>query len=268
MNNKTISLLIPLYNEEKRIEKTVNALLEGFNYKPLTLEKVIFVSDGSKDNTVEKINSYKSQLEKALKAEVVVASYEINRGKGYAIKYGMQFSDSDYTLFFDADMATPLNQIEKFIPFMKEGISVIIGTRKNGHSTVVVHQPKIREVLGKGFTYLTNIMLNTWVTDFTCGFKVFSRDAKNAVFPRSMIDRWSYDAEIIFLSRKLGFEIQEKPVVWADDKNSKVKILKSVYTSLKELLQIRFYHLSGKYALKKRNNSLFNLLNLSTVKSV
>lgn len=246
--NISISFVIPVYNEEKRIEKTIKALKKGFNFEPLKLEKVIFVNDGSKDNTVSTIKPFVKGLEKVLKAKVEIISYSKNRGKGFAIKTGMLKANSDYNLFFDADMATPLDQIKKFIPFMEQGKDVIIGTRKNGHSTVINHQPLYRELLGKCFTLLSNVALNTWVTDFTCGFKAFSREAKNEVFKRSKIDRWSYDAEIMFLSRKLGYTIQEKAVTWSDDRNTKVKILKSIYTSLKELMQIRFYQINGQYA--------------------
>src|SRR3989344_7736108 len=234
MKNISISFVIPLYNEEKRILKTIKALYEGFNYDPLELEKVIFVNDGSTDNTVGVLNKYVKKLEAKLKVPVKIVSYETNRGKGYAIKTGMKYSDSDYTLMFDADMATPINQIKKFIPFMIEGKDIIIGTRKNGESTVIVHQPLYREVLGRGFTYISNMILNTWVTDFTCGFKAFSKEAKNTIFPKSKIDRWSYDAEIMFLAKKYGYKIQEKSVIWSDDKNTRVKLLKSIYTSFKE----------------------------------
>jgi len=245
--NKTISFVIPVYNEEKRLIKTVAALRNAVIPPYLKLEKIIFVNDGSTDTTLELLHKFSGQIEQDTSVEVKVVSYEKNRGKGYAIKTGMAYSDSDYTLLFDADMATPLLELEKFVPLMKDSRPVIIGTRKNGESTVVNHQPRHREMLGRAYTLLSQLMLNTWVTDFTCGFKAFSREARVDVFTRSMIDRWGYDSEILFLSRKLGYNIVEKAVVWSDDSNTRVKISKAMFTSLTELIKIRLYDLTGKY---------------------
>jgi len=251
---KTLSFVIPVYNEEKRIEKTIKALNKGFSFSGIKIEKIFFVDDGSTDRTVSLINKSKISLEKSLGVIVEIISYPKNKGKGHAVKVGMLASNSDYTLFFDVDMATPLSEFEKFLPFVKEGVPVIVGTRKNGESTVQVHQPKYREFLGKGFTFLSNLILNTWVTDFTCGFKAFSRQAKNEVFSKATINRWGYDAEIIFLTRKLGFEIQEKAVLWFDDHRTKVNLFKDLPNTFLELIKIRLNHLSLDFsfpALKK-----------------
>ena len=187
---KTISFVIPVYNEEKRINKTFSALKSFTQPEGLTLREVIFVDDGSTDITKSKIKNQKSKLEKILNAKVKIISYKINKGKGYAVKQGMLSSNSDYTLFFDADMSTPLTELNKFIPFMNDNKDVIIGTRKNGKSTVVVHQPKIREFLGRGFTLITKKLLRLNVSDFTCGFKAFSKNSKNKISSTSSINTW------------------------------------------------------------------------------
>ncbi len=244
---KTISFVVPVYNEEKRLIKCIVALRNAVIPEPLILEKIIFVDDGSVDATYDLLYKFSSQVEKDTGAEVEIVSYGQNRGKGYAIKTGMSQSESDYTLFFDVDMATPLVELEKFVPLMEQNKPVIIGTRKNGESTVVNHQPRSRELLGRAFTLLSQTILNTWVTDFTCGFKAFSREARVDIFTRSMIDRWGYDSEIIFLARKLGYNIVERAVVWSDDSNTRVKLSKAVFTSLSELIRIRSYELGGKY---------------------
>lgn len=244
---KTISFVIPVYNEEKRLIKTATAIRNAVIPEYLKLEKIIFVDDGSVDATLELLYKFSEQIKNDTQAEVKVVSYKKNRGKGYAIKTGMAYSHSDYTLFFDADMATPLIELEKFVSFMKDNRPVIIGTRKNGESTVVKHQPRFRELLGRAYTLLSQLILNTWVTDFTCGFKAFSREARVDVFTRSMIDRWGYDSEILYLSRKLGYNIVEKAVIWSDDSDTKVKLSKAVFTSLAELFRIRFYNITGRY---------------------
>jgi len=244
---KTISFVIPVYNEEKRLIKTVAALRNAEIPQSLKLHKIIFVNDGSKDKTLSLLHKYSPDIASDTKAVVQLVTYDKNKGKGYAIKTGMKYSESDYTLFFDADMATPLRELEKFVPFMNEHRPVIIGTRKNGESTVVRHQPRHRELMGRAYTLLSQLILNTWVTDFTCGFKAFSKDAKADIFSRSRICRWGYDSEILFLARKLGYNMVEKSVVWSDDRNTKVKLSRAVFTSLLELIKIRWYAAIGRY---------------------
>jgi dolichyl-phosphate beta-glucosyltransferase len=236
---KTLSFVIPFYNEEKRIKKTINALLAGFYFNEIKLEEIIFVNDGSKDKTEKIILKNKKNIEKKLKTKIKIISYSPNQGKGYAIKKGMLASESDYTLMFDVDMSTPLSEFKKFIPFIRDNIDVIIGTRKNGKSTVIKHQPLYRELLGKGFTLLTNIILNTWVTDFTCGFKAFSKFAKNRIFEKSIIKRWAYDAEILYLAKNMNLSIKEVPVKWKNDPKTKVKLIRDLPETLKDLLKIR-----------------------------
>ncbi|OGC46136.1 hypothetical protein A2V49_00245 [candidate division WWE3 bacterium RBG_19FT_COMBO_34_6] len=244
---KTISFLIPVYNEEKRLIKTVTALKNVVIPVELKLQKIIFVNDGSKDNTLNLLIRFKNEIETATNADVDIVSYPKNKGKGYAIKTGMSNSDSDYTLFFDADMATPLTELSKFVPFIQDNTDVIVGTRKNGHSTVINHQPKIRELMGKVYTFLSQLILNVWITDFTCGFKAFSRLAKDEIFSRSTINRWGYDSEILFLAKRLGFLIVEKAVIWSDDRNTRVKLTSAVFTSFIELIKIRINEFAGRY---------------------
>ena len=243
---KTLSFVIPVYNEEKRLKKTFKALLGGFSFDgPSTslrikLEKVIFVDDGSADKTKFKIQNSKFKIEKALKAKVQIISYPVNKGKGYAVKQGMLASNSDYTLIFDADMSISLKEFKKFLPFINKNVDVIVGTRKNGHSTIIKRQPWYREQLGRGFTILSNVILNTWVTDFTCGFKAFSREAKQAICKRATVNRWGYDAELIFLAQKLGFSMQEKSVLWRNDERTKVNLFIALPQTLGELFLIRW----------------------------
>jgi dolichyl-phosphate beta-glucosyltransferase len=251
---KTITFVIPVYNEEKRIKKTITALKKGFRFSDLKLEQVIFVNDGSIDNTVKIIQSVKKEIEAKLKAEIIIITYKRNRGKGYAIRKGMLLSKSDYTLMFDVDMSTPLNQLKTFIPLIKKDIDVIIGTRKNGQATVVKHQPLYREILGKGFTLLTNFILNTKFTDFTCGFKAFSRYAKNRIFEKAVIQRWAYDAEILYLAKKMNLQIVEVPVLWKNDPATKVKLSKDLIQTLFDLIKIRLYNYSLLISFKVKKN--------------
>ncbi len=237
---KTITFVIPVYNEEKRLDKTIKALKEVKLPAGLKLEKIIFVNDGSTDKTVQVIE--KVAKSKTIAFPISLLTYKQNKGKGFAIRQGMRIASSDYNLFFDADMSTPLSELKKFMPFMDKNIPVLVGTRKNGKSTVVVHQPRMRELLGKGFTKITQISLNCWVTDFTCGFKAFSRKATLAIFSQSTINGWGYDAEILYLATKQGFSLQEIPVLWSNDERTKVKLYKAIPQTLSEIVTILYTH--------------------------
>lgn len=237
--NITLSFVIPVYNEEKRIDKTFEALDSLVLPRGLRLKKVIFVNDGSKDTTSSLLYAF---VAKKHSYSVQIISYQPNHGKGYAIQQGMKESDSDYTLFFDADMSTPLSELDKLAPLMKDQVDVIVGTRKNGQSTVIRHQPKYRELLGRGFTLLTQLALNTWISDFTCGFKAFSRASKETIFTKAKITGWGYDAELVFLAKIHDFTLVEKAVLWSNDERTKVNLVKAIPQTLLELAKIRFYH--------------------------
>ncbi len=235
----TISFIIPFYNEEKRLYKTFAALRSLRLPRGLVLEKIILVNDGSTDKTEAGIKYYVNALKKY---NIQIISYNKNRGKGYAVRQGMLRAPSDYNLFFDADMSVPLTEIRKFLPFMKRGADVVVGTRKNSESTVVRHQPLYREILGKGFTFLAHLLIGVVVTDFTCGFKAFSRKSTRALFGKSKINGWGYDAEILYVAKKANFSIEEKAVFWADERNSKVNLFIAVPQSLYDLFLIHWHH--------------------------
>jgi len=240
---KTLSFIIPMYNEEERLQKTLSALKTLSLPRGLTLEEVIFVNDGSLDHTKKLLLKARPSLAAKLKTTVKVISYAQNQGKGYALRQGMKAAHGDYALFFDADMSTPLSELKKFTPKMESGIDVIVGTRKNGKSTVIKHQPKLRETLGKGFTLLTRTALNIReVTDFTCGFKAFSRQSYSRIFAQSIINGWGYDAELLYLAVKQKYTMVEVPVHWSNDERTKVNLSKAIPQTLKEIATIKFHH--------------------------
>lgn len=233
MKELFLSIIVPVYNEEKRIEKALIAL-NSYLPKQKFQTEVIFVDDGSTDNTVKKIKQNKNNFIFQL------MSYSPNKGKGYAIKQGVGKASGDYILFLDADMSTPIDSIDKIIPYAKAQVPVIIGTRKSKGAEIKVPQSPIRQKMGEVYTFLSNLLIGGGITDFTCGFKGFSKESAKKIFSSLQTNRWSYDAEIIFLARRNGFEIVEVPVKWSDDPNSKVVLGKDSLESLLDLLRIRF----------------------------
>jgi len=256
---KSLNLVIPVFNEEKRIDKTIETLKKGFSFSGLKLGKIIFVDDGSTDKTFSILKARQKELDRVLKT-IEIISYPKNRGKGYAIKRGMLASDSDYTLFIDADISTPLNEFGKFIPFIKKGVPVVIGGRKNGQSRILKSQPLVRQFLGQGFTSLANSVLGTNISDFTCGFKLFSKKAGQAIFSKSIINGWGFDAETLFLAKRLGFEVVEVAVDWQDNGHSKVKLLRDLPLSLLELILIKVKHTNFRLSLPKKTSLSFKFI--------
>jgi dolichyl-phosphate beta-glucosyltransferase len=251
--NKTLSLVIPVYNESARLSKTFGALTKtDIPWGIFTLEEIIFVNDGSKDNTAAIIKAERPQLQKLTNAKVRLISYKKNRGKGHAVKVGMLASKSDYTLMMDADMSTPMTELARFQYSARKNRPVIIGTRKSKVVRVEKEQPWLRRNLGRVFTLLSQISLNVWVTDFTCGFKMFNYQATQQIFNRSQIERWGYDSEILFLAKNLGYPIKEISVRWRNDERSRVNIIKDAWRSLTELGQIRYLQVAGRYNLRPR----------------
>ena len=248
-NMKTLSLVIPAYNEEKRLDNTFQELKKLRLPRGLRLAEVIFVNDGSTDKTVACIKAFQKQTKKKLSTKLI--SYKPNMGKGFAVRQGMLSARGDYAILCDADMSTPLSQIERFAPFMQKNVPIIVGTRKNGKSTVIKHQPRYREFLGKGFTKLAQVVLQSKTTDFTCGFKAFNTTAREAIFPLARINGWGYDAESVFIAQKHGFFLQEVPVVWSNDARTKVHVGKAIFTSLMELAHIRLNATRGCYTTRQ-----------------
>ena len=236
-----ITIVIPAYNEEKRITPTLKSIVSYFSDKKI-LHEIIVSDDGSSDNTVKIVTDLKTSY-----PQISVFSLNQNFGKGKAVREGMLRGKGDYILFMDADSSTSIEEFEKFIPLIYQSKDILIGTRKSKGARIVEHQPFLREFFGKGFAWFSNIITGAHVSDFTCGFKCFSRKAVNDIFKKAFIDDWSFDAEILFLARRMGYEIIEVPVVWKNDRATKVRLVRDILHSLRGLVRIRRYALKGSY---------------------
>lgn len=235
-----LSIVVPMYNEEQRVEKTVNSLnkyLAGAPFEP----EVIFVDDGSTDRTISKLESLPRQF------GGFTLFHQTNFGKGKALKTGILKSQGDYVLFMDADMSTPIEELIKFLPECDRGTEMVIGSRKTRGANVLKHQHPWRQKLGEGFTLLSNFLLVPGITDFTCGFKLMRMDVAKKIFGSQKIERWGYDSEIIFLAKKYGYKVVEIPVTWSNDDRTRVNLFKDVWRSFTDLIKIRYYDLTNQY---------------------
>lgn len=243
MRNNFLSIIIPLYNEEKRIMKLSE--INKFLFDQKFESEVLLVNDGSTDNTPL---TAKEIVQKFPNKNIFkIISYPNNKGKGFAIRMGMLEANGQYRLFTDIDLSTPLEEFNKFKPFLKK-FDIVIGSRKRKGARLIKRQPELREKLGKGFTKLSQLALGLNLTDFTCGFKCFSIEAAEEIFKRQRIERWGFDSEDLFIANKLGFSIKEVPVTWENDSETKVRLPKDIINSFSDLIKIRINNIKGLYS--------------------
>ncbi len=235
-----LSVIIPAYNEESRLPKTLRAVLAYLEQQKYTWE-VAVVDDGSSDQTAAVVKSMS-----LVTPRVRLLQYGHNRGKGYAVRYGLIHTKGAFRLFMDADNSTTINHIGRFLPLFDMGFDVVIGSRDVKGAQIAVHQAKWKELLGD----LGNLWIQFWavwgVKDTQAGFKVLRAAVAEKVAPVLTIDRWGFDVELLAVARRHGFKISEQPIRWENDANSKVKA--SAYIEVfKEVVQVRLNMWRGLY---------------------
>lgn len=244
MSKPFLSVIIPAYNEAKRLPLTLidvdkHLSAAGYSYE------IIVVDDGSKDATVD-IAKRLAGLVKNLR----VVENERNRGKGAAVRQGMLEAKGSVRLFMDADNSTSIDQFERMMPFFTGGggekYDVVIGSRAIPGAKLEPPQPFYKRVLGKAGNLFIQLVAVWGVSDTQCGFKCFSESAAERVFRVARSNRWAFDVEALALARKFGFRIKEIPVRWMNDFRSHVKPLAYV-TTLLEVVKIRWWLMRGVY---------------------
>lgn len=241
--NPEFSIVIPAYNEAKRIVRGINKIRDHFKNKKVSYE-IVAVNDGSKDNTL-KILKDLARKYKGLK----VLGDNINRGKGYAVKTGVLNSRGDYILFTDADLSTPIEELDNLFKHIKQGYDVVVGSRNIDRSKVKLKQPFYRRFLGNMLRayYSLIIFSRNSPTDSQCGFKLFTKKAAYILFNKQTIYREMFDIEILYLARKYKLKIKEVPVVWINDPDSKINLFTCVTYGSVDLFRIRLNDLFGNY---------------------
>jgi len=230
-----ISIVIPAFNEETRLgatlERTHSYCAERFDDF-----EIIVVDDGSRDSTAALVEKFAGP-----KPGVKLLKNGINRGKGFSVRRGILASTHEYALMTDADLSTPIDELEKFLPYAAPD-SVVIGSRGLKESNIVRHQPFYREWMGKGFNLLVRLLVHRGIHDTQCGFKLFGPGAKKSVFPLLNVNGFAFDVEILVLAARKGLKIYEVPVVWSNDSQSKVHPLRDSLRMLREIITIRLRH--------------------------
>lgn len=235
-----ISLIIPAFNEEKRLGNSLNKLSEFLKERPEEFE-VIIVDDGSTDKTLEVANNFAKSL-----PDFSIIKLEENLGKGAAVNAGFNAAKYDIVVFTDADFSTPISEIDKVISVINDGFDIAVGSRELDPTTVKKHQNFLRELMGKAFNLLVQTVAVRGIKDTQCGFKAFYKPTTKKVFDKQIIKGFGFDVELLFLARKLGLKFVEVPVLWYNDERSSVSPFKHSLITLYEIFKIRFHHSAEK----------------------
>ncbi len=241
-SNKTtdiihLSVVIPCYNEVKRIGKTLERMIEYLNQQPYGNE-IRVINDGSDDGTEKVCQSFQGQHPR-----LYINNIFKNHGKGYAVQVGMLTAKGEYVLFSDADLSTPIEEVEKlFRALEKENADIAIGSRSLPDSQVIQHQPWYREMMGKTFNKFVQRWAVPGIIDTQCGFKLFKQSVVNQLFTRQKLWGFAFDVEILYIAKKLGYRIVEVPIRWENSPTSKVNPIVDSTRMLIELSRIRKYH--------------------------
>lgn len=237
-----MSLILPAYNEEKRLPECMEKVAKFIKQRGEPIE-VLLVENGSHDRT------YEMALEYAKKYPWLKVFHEETPGKGNAVRRGMLEGRGKYRMFADVDFSMPIDEISRFIPPELSDYQVAIGSREV-KGAVRYNEPATRHFTGRVFNLIVRILLGLpGIHDTQCGFKSFSAEAAEKLFSVQRINGWAFDAEVLFLAKQYGYKIIEVPVQWYYDGNSKINVIQDSIKMFRELLQIRANYRKGMYKL-------------------
>ena len=236
-----LSVVIPAFNEEKRLAKCLNSVLDYLASQDSSSE-IIVVDDGSTDKT----HLLAKKFNETIADQTEKVSYHIvrnnqNVGKGYSVARGMERARGERVLFTDADLSAPIGQADELTSRLENGYDVAIGSRRLPDSQVEPH-PFYRRVMGLFFGFLTSLVVISGFRDTQCGFKMYTREAAKAISSRQVMPGFVFDVEQLFIAKRLGFKIAEVPVFWVDDRETKVRVMSDPLKMAIGLIKIRIIH--------------------------
>lgn len=249
MEIRTISVIIPCHDEAEIIADNIRTVNDYLRSRFRAYE-IIAVSDGSSDDTVRILEQIRIE---SPEIPLVLIAYDRNRGKGYAIRQGFSKSRYEAILFLDADLAVSIEELGRFLPHLTAE-NIVIASRALSETVFEEPVPWYRAFMARGFRFLQMLILGNTLGDTQCGFKLFSRTAAQTIFPRLTVDRFAFDAEIIYLARLFGYPIVELPVTIArDTRNTNVRVIRDPINMLFALIKIRMNVLLDRYSTSLRS---------------
>ena len=241
MNKPFLSIVIPAYNEEVRLPASLEkiaAFLSKQNYPA----EVIIVENGSSDQT------FAIAQEFAKNNSLFRAMHIEERGKGIAVKTGMLAAHGDYRFICDTDLSMPIEEINNFFPPILQNTDIAIASRE-APGAQRIGEPAYRHFIGRVFNGFVKLMALPGLQDTQCGFKCFNAKAAEQLFPLQTIQGWTFDVEVLFLARRLGYSIHEVPIPWYFDPHSKVKFLRDSLQMAGDLIRIRWKAIRKEYGV-------------------
>lgn len=253
MTNEKImfSVVIPTYNEatkEKEMRDHMKNIEDYFKKLGQSYE-IIVVLDGPNDGkTPELVKSIAKNM-----PTMKVIDRKENKGKGFSVREGFMEAVGEIILFTDMDGATPINMLDRFIPKFQDGADIVIGSRDLHESNVAIHQPRWKELLGGAGNYMIQAVGGLWgIKDTQCGFKAFTKESVQDIIPRTTVNRWGLDFELLIIGKKLDYKIKEVPVEWFDMGESLVG-LSGYISTFKDLFTVRWNLIKGTYKLNDKD---------------
>ncbi len=241
MASPQLSIVIPAYNEGARIELTLDRVMACVEKQGWDAE-VLVVDDGSTDATPKIVHAWMERY-----PQLHLIQNEGNRGKGYSVRNGLLQAAGEVVMFTDADLSAPMEEAELLLAAIADGADVAIGSRWMDKTRQTIHQPLYRKFFGRCFNWVTRVVMGLPFKDTQCGFKAFTRPVAQVIFRLQRIERWGFDPEILFIARKLGYDIREVPVTWGHDERSRMSYLKDGMKMLEEMATIRGNSIAGRY---------------------
>jgi glycosyltransferase involved in cell wall biosynthesis len=243
-NAPDLSIIIPAYNEERRLPRGLAKIREYLASRAFAPGKVeiIVVDDGSKDRTAAIAEEWSREMPTLR----LVPNGE-NRGKGYSVRHGMVEARGRVALFTDADLSAPIEEADKLLVALDQGNDVAIGSRAVNRALIFGHQSRLRELAGMVFNGFVRLFTGLPFQDTQCGFKAFLREPSQIVFEQQRIEGFGFDPEILFLAKRHGLRAVEIPVRWAHDPATKVHVVRDSLLMFLDLAYIRWNSLMGRY---------------------
>lgn len=241
MDKPELSVVIPAFNEERRLGKCLDSVLDYFESKEI-LGEIIVVDDGSTDRTQRIAKGFGEKIaDRAGKVLFHVIRNNTNLGKGRSVARGMEKAKGERVLFTDADLSAPIGQADELASWLESGYDVAIASRRLPDSQLEP-QPFYRRLMGLFFGFLTSMIVISGFKDTQCGFKMFTQKAAKEISARQIMPGFVFDVEQLFIAKKLGFKIAEVPVFWSDSRDTKVRLLSDPIKMALGLVKIRVIH--------------------------
>jgi len=237
--NPFLSIIIPAYNEERRLPDTLQQVSTFLDTQTYAAE-VLVVENGSSDRTLAIAQEFSQRV------PYIQAIHEEGRGKGLAVRRGMLAARGEYRFICDADLSMPITEVNCFIPPLLKDMDIAIGSREASGS-VRYNEPQYRHLTGRLYNTVVRWLALPGLQDTQCGFKCFRGSVAEKVFPLQTTTGWSFDVEVLFIARQHGYRIVEVPIPWFFSPNSKVRILRDLFQVGKDLLVIRRNAWLGRY---------------------